>query len=867
MAESNAIFITTEDFTLKIENKNFQKRFPDFLKLINQRKNDISEDEKEDIIAKFDVDVSNSIVKNSEVFQSAKKCKKSIDGILSINNELTLDSQASSFHQKIIKLGFPYFFDNSRIVFDFCFNKDDASKDNFNVKLVHKLKRINDNFDLISDKTHLVGSIDTDNNLGYMRLPLQIDCQGRKKIVEISFYVFSVKLLSVVDMENMLKPIDKHYPFWRYSVSNPTTITLDKDDHRKKAYFPLLWLSRFIKLREELEKGLNQIIANPHMKLEDISKVKKSDLIHGKLSVKLEERIGADRLSGELKRHYTVSAKRSTLDNPENQFILHIVKLSRKRLENILFNLKQLSKDDSKSFSSAFLENFHRWCNALSSFEKHPMFKAVGAFDSVNTSSMVLQQKSGYSAVFRVWQELKYYLQVFGKECEVSLKTVNELYEIWCFLEMRNIVKSICVGDAKLGFIEQENKSSVLKKKELEYSLDDESSSFIFIKDNLIKVELIHEYKANRKKKNSSIDPNLLISWTTVQKPDIILKFSFIKDNLMDSHTPQLESDASLIFLFDAKYRLAYSKDDSYLYETSDREDLYSFVPDDAINQMHRYRDSIIRELNQFLSSRTVVGAYALYPGIFNQKDDNAKDNKYWDWIEKVNIGAFPLLPYSSNEVKNQNNCWLYNFIENTFNMFCGKNRANIFSLDGIKSVSSQLIFPSAMDIQAYKHLILGIDISNLSQFNPKNSYASEIETVELTLDITKGISTPSMNNLSIEQQRKGFISMLVSSLEYINLFSKSKNESGEINFSQIYQIQQCKILDTETDNQYILKLKLGFVVNFENISISRYMYDMNLLVLNKDIKELPDTYKKALKDMVSTVSLYLNKSKHSFVR
>ncbi|MFP3449162.1 nuclease domain-containing protein, partial [Pseudomonas sp. SIMBA_067] len=64
----------------------------------------------------------------------------------------------------------------------------------------------------------------------------------------------------------------------------------------------------------------------------------------------------------------------------------------------------------------------------------------VSTYTGLNSESLVLQQKTGYSAVYRVWQELKYYLDVFEEQSSVSMKSVAEIYEVWCFLEIRNIL-------------------------------------------------------------------------------------------------------------------------------------------------------------------------------------------------------------------------------------------------------------------------------------------------------------------------------------------------------------------------------------------------------------------------------------------
>ena len=48
-------------------------------------------------------------------------------------------------------------------------------------------------------------------------------------------------------------------------------------------------------------------------------------------------------------------------------------------------------------------------------------------------------------------------------------------------------------------------------------------------------------------------------------------------------------------------------------------------VPDDAINQLHRYRDALIHLSAQGVEhhkSRPVFGAFALYPGYFDQSQE-----------------------------------------------------------------------------------------------------------------------------------------------------------------------------------------------------------------------------------------------------
>ncbi|MEH8021492.1 nuclease domain-containing protein [Rheinheimera metallidurans] len=97
------------------------------------------------------------------------------------------------------------------------------------------------------------------------------------------------------------------------------------------------------------------------------------------------------------------------------------------------------------------------------------------------------------------------------------------------------------------------------------------------------------------------------------------------------------------------------------------------YVPDDAINQMHRYRDALIRLSGSDIAlssnnstsqktkkSRPVFGAFALYPGYFDQTQEQ---NPYAKAIEEVGIGAFALLP-SQTESNYCGHQWLLEFLQ-----------------------------------------------------------------------------------------------------------------------------------------------------------------------------------------------------------
>ena len=117
------------------------------------------------------------------------------------------------------------------------------------------------------------------------------------------------------------------------------------------------------------------------------------------------------------------------------------------------------------------------------------------------------------------------------------------------------------------------------------------------------------------------------------------------------------------MWLFDAKYRIKTEK--SRFDCTNEDIEKVDYVPNDAINQMHRYRDALIHlsqsKPNSFAKkSRPVFGAFALYPGYFEQGDC---PNPYADAIDEVGIGAFALLP-SQRDQGYCGHLWLSEFLK-----------------------------------------------------------------------------------------------------------------------------------------------------------------------------------------------------------
>ncbi len=563
-----------------------------------------------------------------------------------------------------LTLNSPLFFENTQYQFEWVFFSDVS-----NARLTHRSQNVNEAFRFAPEvKTargvvpaRLTGTINTGNDVGWLRLPITFDLDGKTHTQHIAFEVLPTKMAMHQDLPCIYQAIDKVYPLWRFSLVEKTEQNAETSEQR--GHFPLMWLSNFAALRERFEQGLKVICAAPHSRLQPTTTNIKAAKLKGRFPHKLAEQIKQDFANGRFDKRYKFEKKQLSVDTPENRFIKMAANRSKRQLAEFEKTLRQSNQaPDRQRLSNSFLNELHSWQTPLQKTLNESFLKDVNDYTGLSRESLVLQQKTGYSAVYRVWQELKFYLDVFGNQSSISMKSVAEIYEVWCFLCLKQIL------EIDLGFELVENGAAELVQNDFfEHQLKDGfAGAFRFKRSDGVTARLAHEPKFTKKGKP-------IRSYLVNQEPDIVLEVTLAKSARPDSGSSE---EKQFIWLFDAKYRI---KTDKSRFDCNS-EDIESsdYVPDDAINQMHRYRDALIRLSEPHIpesqsnstsgqsakKSRPVFGAFALYPGFFDQ---STKQNPYARAIEEVGIGAFALLP-SQNSCDKQSSYsghqWLLEFLQ-----------------------------------------------------------------------------------------------------------------------------------------------------------------------------------------------------------
>ncbi|NOT84012.1 MAG: DUF2357 domain-containing protein [Methylococcaceae bacterium] len=514
----------------------------------------------------------------------------------------------------------PVFFENKLYEFDFQFLRNSAEP-----SIKHRLKSIEDAFHFSGQS--LRGSVNFGNDVGWFKLELHYQLNEKVHIQALAFEVLPTKMDLETDLSAIQQIIDTQYPLFRFSFAQKTEQELARS-RKPHERFPLLWLAQFEGLRLALEKGIKHILQAPHSRLLPQTRALRAEQLKGRFSTRLEESISAALVNGEAQKRYTLDAKILSVDTPENRFVKMVLIRCTRELSAFMARAKENdAAPENSRLSTAFFEQLNGWKVPLERYLKRPFFQEIGDYESMNGESLVLHQKAGYANVYRVWQQLKLYLEVFGQHASISMKSVAELYEVWCVLEVRRLL----VED--LGFAEIASRKPALYKQGVEKALREGFGAAFHLQRGAIKIRLAHEPQF---KPTNQPEAGYIYSWITSQKPDILLE-------------AEVENGEKLRWIFDAKYRI--SPDDNAV----------DYAPDDAINQMHRYRDALIHihraDDGVKEKSRPIFGAFVLYPGWFAE---NEKQNPYQQAIEEIGIGAFPLLP-------NSNNIWLKDFLIEQF--------------------------------------------------------------------------------------------------------------------------------------------------------------------------------------------------------
>ena len=475
----------------------------------------------------------------------------------------------------------------------------------------------------------LAGFINYGNEIGRSELQLVYNVGKEQRHFKLGYEVLSTKLNYHEHWKKIIEDIEAEYRMLSLDYMKRTFHGFTPDTTGETP--ELIWWSIFAKEQETFIKACRSIIERPRRRLRGYEVYLRADKLK-RVPTNIENELAEHRK--EQAHLYHIEEHIQSNDTQENRFLKYALGQIAGKYETLKRRIEAI-----KNTSDTLKKEMDAVQRELTHLKRHPFFRTVGRFKGLTQESLVLQRATGYSQVYRTWNLLRRAYSLNDGMYRLQSKDIATLYEIWCFIEVSHIVKE------QLGIdVDVDHRNRMEMNGVFTWELGKgEHSRILFRKDGVELAELVYNPK-HTEKENDSISMEHLVVPTVPQKPDIVLQLT--KDDI--------EKGMKMTYLFDAKYRI------------NDRtNEGVDTPPDDAINQMHRYRDAIYYKDNQEADGKLkkeVIGGYILFPG--NGDPLEVAKAKFQQSLDEVNIGAFPLRP---NDVENRK--LLEHFIKELINM------------------------------------------------------------------------------------------------------------------------------------------------------------------------------------------------------
>ncbi len=493
-------------------------------------------------------------------------------------------------------------------------------------KIIHPSKDVTDRFNLFrgGNLVFLNGSLDFLNEPGKFSLRYRYKPKDQPERTDsFDFFIVSPKLDIKTDGQHIIDEINREYNGLVFKYLTKTFQSFKRGGSENNN---LIWLSIFKSIVTDYLQAVSYIVHKPHFREQRNTYYHRADQIKRWSPQLAEKFFEAKDTKGLDHIRFHNEIAENTVDTRENRFVKYTLASIGQRLKSVLGELRrnfsaELSYEEELELRSYQLE--------IDSLTRNRLFAKVGRFDGFRQESIVLQKRTGYSQVYRAWQILNSGLALIEGSTDIGVRPIWELYELWCFLKMKQLIEDILGIDRNTP----EGQSCIKEKraggfdpflaKEMEHIVTYQKDS------SGDKVELHYQHTYNRKSGD-------MHTATTEQRPDIVLNI--------------IKPDGFILtYLYDVKYRVL--DDDNAGDRDSDHEDYADYPPSDAINQMHRYRDAIYYGRGQEKhAAKEIIGGYILFPG--RTTDNKVRERYYFKSIATVNIGAFPLLPSVDDPTK-----------------------------------------------------------------------------------------------------------------------------------------------------------------------------------------------------------------------
>ena len=457
------------------------------------------------------------------------------------------------------------------------------------------------------DGNLLFGAVGFGNQVGKTDISLNYKKDGRTKSLRFTTEVLSYKMDYRTDMKWIIRDIEQEYSMLSFAFMRETYINFRTSSGESS---DLIWWQIFQSCFNDITKACRQIINSPKRKLHDRVSYERQERLRW---VERELENEYYEFKDDPHHLYRTHELCHTNDTIENRFLKFVMGQTLQR-----FNIVSQHIRNAVAKSKIMESRLDEMGDELQRLVSHPFFRNIGVFKGFSQDSLVMKKSINYRTIYQKWIELLCGYELEEGVNKLETKDIAMLYEIWCFLKVKNIVSDLLGEKAVAQYKGKKMTPQFIR--DLNWGTH---SEVIFLRTE-DKVELASVmYNAPVKEDEGEVSSAIkgTKTFTTRQRPDIVLRLT------------KRQKEIQYTFLFDAKYRISDSHPDDM-----------DIPPSDAIDQMHRYRDAIYYiEPTNLKPKREVIGGYVLFPGNYTREE--FEKSHYYESIKAIGIGAFPLKP------------------------------------------------------------------------------------------------------------------------------------------------------------------------------------------------------------------------------
>ncbi|MCM1313143.1 MAG: restriction endonuclease-like protein [Bacteroides sp.] len=466
-----------------------------------------------------------------------------------------------------------------------------------------------------ADDSIIFGTLNFGNQVGKTDIKVVYCANGNEKTLAFSTEVLSYKMDCRTDMRQVIRDIEEEIFMLGFSFLKETYQTFR---HTNNKSADLIWWQVFQDYYQRIVDAAEYIINHPRVRLRTHGRYERVEYLRNITPEQENEYAEFADVSSHL---YFTEEHSLSKDTVENRFLKYVLQDVSNMFKRVRENMRCILTANNINIYKAIAD----MDNKLDLLCTHPFFRGIGRFKGFAQDSLVMKHARGYKDIYEYWIILQCGYEWQEGIMRLEVKDISELYEIWCFIKIKNIVWHILRDKADMNVCGCRTEGNFVKRliqgKSSEVRFTDKQDTDLVLASVMYNATADDEAANGPDLSKRKTDIPDTISKTTEQRPDIVLRLSKSGDNI------------SYTYLFDAKYRLGSSQISNL-----------DVPPADTINQMHRYRDAIYSvSPNGNTLSREVIGGYVLYPGNLNA--DNVRDSYYFKSIKEVNIGAYPLKP------------------------------------------------------------------------------------------------------------------------------------------------------------------------------------------------------------------------------